>query len=102
MNRYIIRYAYLSLLLLLLSSFAYSQNFPDKKWAYYDSPEDAGFSSVKLKEAEALGDEIKTAALTIVKDGKIVYEWGNVKTKYMTHSIRHRERAARAGPTERC
>lgn len=65
-----------------------AQNFPGKSWEYHATPEDAGFSSAKLKEAQALGDEIKTAALTIVKDGKIVYEWGNVETKYMTHSIR--------------
>jgi CubicO group peptidase (beta-lactamase class C family) len=65
-----------------------AQTFPGETWAYFAKPEDAGFSAAKLEVARAFGDQIQTAALTLVVDGKVVYEWGEVRKKFQTHSIR--------------
>ena len=65
-----------------------AQTFPGETWGYFAKPEDAGFSTAKLEAARAYGDEIQTAALTLIVDGKIVYEWGEVNRKFKTHSIR--------------
>ncbi len=62
--------------------------YPGEKWKIAESPEKYGFDSQKLQEAEEYSNTINTAAVVIVKDGIIVEEWGNVETKYMTHSIR--------------
>lgn len=62
--------------------------YPGENWVKVDKPEDLGYSTAKLKEAEAYANTIHTAATTIIVDGKILYEWGEVKKKYMTHSIR--------------
>jgi CubicO group peptidase (beta-lactamase class C family) len=72
----------------LLAATAQAQTFPGEAWEHFGKPEDAGFSTAKLEEASAFGDEIQTAALTLVVDGKIVYEWGEVKRELRTHSIR--------------
>ena len=72
----------------LLAATAQAQTFPGEAWEHFGKPEDAGFSKAKLEEARAFGDEIQTAALTLVVDGKIVYEWGEVKREFRTHSIR--------------
>lgn len=80
---------FILILLVFISGYAISQtSFPGKKWDKFESPKEAGFSVEKLEAAKAFGTEIKTAALTIIQDGKIVYEWGEVDKKYMTHSIR--------------
>lgn len=75
-------------LFLGVSSCLQAQNFPGKEWERFSSPEEAGFSTAKLEEAKAFGDKIQTAALTMVVDGKIVFEWGEVNRKFKTHSIR--------------
>lgn len=87
-NKFRLRFNAVIMLSLLITVQTFAQIYPGKQWEKYNSPEDAGFSSTKLAEAKTYGDEINTAALTIVVDGKIVYEWGEVEKKYMTHSIR--------------
>ena len=63
-------------------------HFPGKSWEKAESPEELGFSKEGLKAAQDYSKTINTAAVTIIKDGKIVEEWGEVKKEYMTHSIR--------------
>jgi len=82
------RYSLALSLLLGAVSCLQAQNFPAEKWEKLASPEEAGFSLAALETAKAYGDENKTAALTLVVDGRIVYEWGDVKRKFKTHSIR--------------
>ncbi len=79
---------FLFFLLLGATSHLCAQTFPGETWGYFAKPEDAGFSTAKLEAARAYGDEIQTAALTLIVDGKIVYEWGEVNRKFKTHSIR--------------
>ena len=65
-----------------------SLHFPAESWEKVDKPEDMGYSLELLQEAETYANSINTAATTIIVDGKILYEWGEVKKKFMTHSIR--------------
>jgi CubicO group peptidase (beta-lactamase class C family) len=83
-----LRYLFVLVLFIAATSGLQAQNFPGETWDRFNSPENAGFSTAKLEAAKAYGDKIQTAALTVIVDGKIVYEWGEVKKKYKTHSIR--------------
>jgi len=76
-------------LLTLVSSCTTPRGFSkDNVWPKATRPEKAGFDSAKLAEAEAYSKTINTAAVVIVADGQIVYEWGDVSKKFNTHSIR--------------
>lgn len=89
MNRlHKLKYLLFLVIFLGATSCLQAQNFPGKEWEKFATPEEAGFSTVKMEEAKAFGDEIQSAALTLVVDGKIVYEWGEVNRKFKTHSIR--------------
>ena len=76
------------LIALLAVSCQKAPEYPGKTWKIADKPEDYGFNSAKLDEAEKYTNTIKTAAVVIVKNGVIVDEWGKTEEKYMTHSIR--------------
>lgn len=65
-----------------------AQVYPGEKWHIANNPADYGFDLGKLKKARNYSDSISTAAVVIVKSGVIVYEWGEVDKKYMTHSTR--------------
>jgi CubicO group peptidase (beta-lactamase class C family) len=52
------------------------------------SPEDAGWSSVKLDDAARYAGEIGYTALMLVSDGKVFCSWGEVERNYWCHSIR--------------
>ncbi len=60
----------------------------DNAWQKVATPEKLRLDSTKLAEAEAFSKTINTAAVVIVVDGKIAYEWGDVNEKFNTHSIR--------------
>ncbi len=62
--------------------------FPDDEWEEVTDPEAAGWSEEKLDEAKAFTEDLATAAVVIVHDGKILRKWGNVEKKYKCHSIR--------------
>ena len=51
-------------------------------------PEDVGWSSQKLKEAQSFADTIKSAAVMVLYDGRVLLSWGDVEKKYKVHSIR--------------
>lgn len=52
------------------------------------SPEDAGFSPVKLAALEAYLEEAGSSAMILAHNGKIFFEWGDVDRKHAVHSIR--------------
>lgn len=52
------------------------------------SPQEAGFSPEKLEKARKYFDQIGSAALLALYDGKVFISWGNVDNKYWCHSIR--------------
>jgi CubicO group peptidase (beta-lactamase class C family) len=65
-----------------------AQVYPGAKWQLATDPSELGFNPEKLQDARNYAATINTAAVVIVKSGIIVYEWGEVGKKYMTHSIR--------------
>jgi len=65
-----------------------AQVYPGERWQIANEPYEMGFDMKKLENAKEYSDSISTAAVVIVKSGIIVYEWGEVDKKYMTHSIR--------------
>jgi CubicO group peptidase (beta-lactamase class C family) len=54
----------------------------------YVSPEDVGWSSEKLEEAGRFAEQIGSAAVMAVYDGKVFFSWGEVARNFMVHSIR--------------
>jgi CubicO group peptidase (beta-lactamase class C family) len=52
------------------------------------SPEEAGYSSEKLREAEQFAREIGCSAAMAVYDGKVFFTWGNISKNFRCHSIR--------------
>ncbi len=57
-------------------------------WDKTIAPEELGWSSVKLKALEQDLKEQKTAAMMIVTDGKVVFEWGKTTNNIYSHSTR--------------
>lgn len=64
------------------------QRFPGSIWEKAGEPEELNYSSDKLTKAKEYTEEIKTAAVVIIVNGIILDEWGEVETKFMTHSTR--------------
>jgi CubicO group peptidase (beta-lactamase class C family) len=49
----------------------------------------SGYSIKKLKAAEEWANSnTETAAVIVLVDGKVLYQWGSVTTKYISHSTR--------------
>lgn len=65
-----------------------AQVFPGTEWQVADDPADYGYSLAGLKKAEEYANGLNTAATIVVVDGVIIYEWGQVNTKYLAHSVR--------------
>jgi CubicO group peptidase (beta-lactamase class C family) len=73
---------------LFSSSLEAQHRFPGKSWEVVKKPEDLGYSSEKLVEAEEYAGTIDTAAVMIIVDGVVLYQWGDVSKKFITHSTR--------------
>jgi CubicO group peptidase (beta-lactamase class C family) len=71
----------------LLASCAAAQN-PQEAWEQYKTPEEAGWSSEKLKQARELYDSLDAAAFMVVYDGRVLVSWGDVERRFMCHSVR--------------
>ncbi|MBE9541639.1 MAG: serine hydrolase, partial [Proteobacteria bacterium] len=54
----------------------------------YVVPEEVGWSSVKLEEAENYAEQIGSAAVMALYKGKVFFSWGKINQKYLIHSIR--------------
>ena len=75
------------LLALALASLAQAQN-PLGTWEQYRTPEEAGWSSLKLKEAEEFYETLDAAAFLVIYDGRVLAAWGDIYRRYMCHSVR--------------
>ena len=62
--------------------------YPGRHWSKAASPEELGWSSEKLAEAEAFSKRIGTAAVLIVEDGAVVDAWGDIARNFKCHSMR--------------
>jgi CubicO group peptidase (beta-lactamase class C family) len=70
--------------LVFFATIAIAQN-PGETWDKFVRPEQAGWSSEKLK---GLYDNSDASALLIVYNGKIVATFGNIQRRYKCHSVR--------------
>jgi Beta-lactamase class C and other penicillin binding proteins len=62
--------------------------YPGPQWEVVDRPEVLGLSSAGLAKAKEYAGTINTAAVMVVVDGKVAYQWGDVDKKFNAHSIR--------------
>ena len=62
--------------------------YPEENWHMVQTPEQIGWSSIKLAEAHAYSEKIGSAAVMIVDDGVVVAAWGDVTRKFKCHSMR--------------
>ncbi len=65
-----------------------AQDFPGKRWKKFTSAEEAGFSSEKLKLLDEALQKNGSAVFLIIKDGKVVYDWGDINRRFRQASIR--------------
>jgi CubicO group peptidase (beta-lactamase class C family) len=61
---------------------------PDPNALEHVTPEEVGFSSAALQQAVAGFEQIGSAAVVAVYDGKVFLSWGEVDRKFWCHSIR--------------
>lgn len=54
----------------------------------YVTPEEIGWSSVKLEEVKSYAEQIGSAAVMALYEGKVFFSWGKISQKYLIHSIR--------------
>ena len=64
------------------------QGISPSNWEIISNSDSAGWSSKKLEEAENYSRTIQTAAVMIIFDGKLLYQWGEVARKFKLHSCR--------------
>ena len=92
MNRNFIRFVVVCSILLLASCARHPTSseklYPGRTWLMYAKPEQAGFSSEKLAEADQYSEQIGSAAVMVIYNGAIVAQWGDIETRYMCHSVR--------------
>ncbi len=63
--------------------------YPGQIWEKIKKPEDVGYSLEKLEAIKEFADKkLKTAAVVIVINGKILYEWGEIEKEFKVHSVR--------------
>jgi CubicO group peptidase (beta-lactamase class C family) len=65
-----------------------AMQYPATSWEKVDSPEKAGWSSEKLRQAREYSATIGSSAVIIVYQGRVLDEWGEVAVRYKCHSIR--------------
>lgn len=62
--------------------------FPDKEWIKVADLQQQGWSSQKLNEARDYAEDIKSDAVMIIDDGRLIAAWGNTDKKYYVASVR--------------
>ncbi len=74
------------------------RTWPGKNWAHIDPQEDAGWSAEKLDAAFEFAKTLKTSALMLIHEGRVVKESGETKRPFMCHSMRKSILSALFGP----
>ncbi|WP_209124558.1 serine hydrolase [Alkalihalobacillus sp. BA299] len=57
-------------------------------WEQYETPEEAGWSSRRLKAAKKYYDSLGSTAAMVIYNGKVLVSWGDITKKSNIHSIR--------------
>ena len=63
-------------------------HFPGEEWQQWSSPEDAGFSSSAINRLEIACRKSGAACVLVIYDGAVLHQFGDVRVRYMCHSIR--------------
>ncbi len=61
---------------------------PQETWMQYATPEEAGWCGEKLDQAREYFESLNSAAVFVVYDGAVLAAWGDVRRRYMCHSVR--------------
>jgi len=69
-------------------SLGLATGFPDKKWRQYAVPEEAGFSTKKLKLAKQRFEESEAAGVMVIHNDRVLVSWGETTRKFRCASIR--------------
>ena len=72
-----------------VTSFAQNR-FPGKTWSVVDKPEDMGYSTKKLEEAKKYSETFQTAAVMVIVDGIVLYQWVKESTSYCSDATIYR------------
>ena len=81
------------MILMLTTLFAAAPAFgggrqPGANWMRFATPEQAGWSADKLRQAIAYAESIGSQGFLLISDGAIVSSWGDSETRYPCASIR--------------
>ncbi len=76
------------LLLLFLSIGSVYAEIPKRDRFERISPEQAGYSPEKLEELKTFLQDSGSDSLLLLHDGKIFFEWGDIRKKILVHSMR--------------
>ncbi|HJO93734.1 MAG TPA: serine hydrolase, partial [Victivallales bacterium] len=61
---------------------------PEKNWMQYKTPEEAGWSVQKLREAHKYFQKVGLSTAMLIYKGKVVVNWGNTNRIFLCHSVR--------------
>jgi CubicO group peptidase (beta-lactamase class C family) len=83
------RFCFVAALLSCMTAHSSTTNptYPGSTWQS-TSPEKAGWSTQKLKEARDYSQSIHSAAVVIIEHGVVVDQWGAVNRKLSSYSVR--------------
>ncbi len=91
-NYYLVRPAFIIVLLSLSIFFSCSKDptssAKDDNQLKYVTPEEVGYSSQELAEAEQFAEQSGYAAIMALHDGRVFFLWGEITKNYWCHSIR--------------
>ncbi len=62
--------------------------YPGTNWQKIQNPEAVGWSTEKLQQAKSIADSIQSDAYLIIYKGAVLDFYGNIRRKYMCHSVR--------------
>jgi len=62
--------------------------FPEQHWEKYKTPEEAGWSTEKLKEAKRFWEQSQSSAFLVIYNGAILVSWGETDRRFLLHSAR--------------
>ena len=71
----------------IFTSFA-TKKETETTWKKYDTPEEAGWSADKLREARQYYNSLNSTAAIGIYKGKVLFEWGDVSQNTNAHSVR--------------
>lgn len=57
-------------------------------WMQYDDPEQAGFDATGLEKVKTQFNQMNSATLMVIRNGKVVLAMGDVSRRFMCHSMR--------------